>query len=149
MSGTDSRDGWTDGTRCSRTHGVRHRNVVDQVAMEPLLKTEAPGCRVWVRPWGPRPGLAHPSPILPHSPICTVGRAMLGGRGQAKAEEGEEGEQTEEKEAGEAGTGSRPGRGGAVGVAGIRAQTQAGWYPEDLRGGGFGHSGDWQDSCFS
>lgn len=41
---------------------------------------------------------------------------MLGGRGQA-----------EEKEAGEAGQGA--------GVAGVRAQIQAGWCPEDLRGG--------------
>lgn len=41
---------------------------------------------------------------------------MLGGKGQA-----------EEKEAGEAGQGA--------GVAGVRAQIQAGWYPEDLRGG--------------
>lgn len=69
-----------------------------------------------VRSWGPRPGLAHSSPALPYSPVYTVGRAMLGGKGQA-----------EEKEAGEAGQGA--------GVAGVRAQIQAGWCPEDLRGG--------------
>lgn len=43
---------------------------------------------------------------------------MLGGGGKGQAEE---------KEAGEAGQGA--------GVAGVRAQIQAGWYPEDLRGG--------------
>ena len=84
MSGTDSRDGWTDRTRCSRTRGVRHGNVLDQVAMEPSLKTEAPGRAAWVRPRGPRPGLAHPSPTLPHSPICTVGRATLWGGAGAR-----------------------------------------------------------------
>lgn len=27
---------------------------------------------VWVRPRGPRPGLAHSSPALPNSAVCTV-----------------------------------------------------------------------------
>lgn len=53
-------------------------NILDQVAMEPALKTEAPGLRGGVRSWSPRPGLACPSPTLLHSPIYTVGRAMWG-----------------------------------------------------------------------
>lgn len=46
---------------------MRHRNVLDQVAMEPSLKTEAPGLRGMGQALGPQawPGtsLPHPAPL--------------------------------------------------------------------------------------
>lgn len=87
MSGADSRDGRTDGTRWGRTLGVRHRNILNQVAMEPSLKTEAPGLRGMGQALGPQawPGTSLPRPAPP--PVYTVGRAMSGSRGQAGEKE--------------------------------------------------------------
>ena len=60
MFGTDSRDdGQTEHAAAGHVE-LRQGNVLDQVAVEPSLKTEAPGHAVWVRPWGPRPGLERP-----------------------------------------------------------------------------------------
>lgn len=42
---------------------------------------------VWVRPRGPRPGLAHSSPALPNSAVCTV-EELAGDRDQARTTEG-------------------------------------------------------------
>lgn len=65
MFGTDSRDdGQTEHAAAGHVE-LQQGNVLDQVAVEPSLKTEAPGHAVWVRPWGLRPGLARPSPTLP------------------------------------------------------------------------------------
>lgn len=65
MSGTDSRDGRTD--RHATAGRLRHRNVLDQVAMELSLKTEAPGLHGMGQAPGPQawPGtsLSHPAPV--------------------------------------------------------------------------------------
>lgn len=78
MFGTDSCDGWTDRTHCGRTLGVWHGNILDQVAVEPRLKLRPQVYMVWVRPRGPRPGLAHSSPAIPNSAVYTVEELGLG-----------------------------------------------------------------------
>lgn len=55
-----------------------HENILDQVAVESWLKLRPQVYIVWVRPRGPRPGLAHSSPALPNSAVCTVEELGLG-----------------------------------------------------------------------
>lgn len=62
---------------------MRHGNVLDQVAKEPLLKLRPWGCTVWVRSRGPRPGLARSFSALPQSPYVQQ-EELCWGRGQAR-----------------------------------------------------------------
>lgn len=82
MSGTDSRDGWTDRNAAAKTLGVRHRNVLDQVAMEPSLKTEAPGLHGMGQAPGPQawPGTSVPHPA-PHPSMYSRKSYVGGGQG--------------------------------------------------------------------
>lgn len=79
MSGTDSTDGWTDRARCGRTLGVRHRNILNQVAMEPSLKTEAPGLRGVGQALGPQAWPIPPPPCP--TPSIYSRKSYVGGAG--------------------------------------------------------------------
>lgn len=100
MSGTDSRDGQTD--RRATAGRLRHRNVLDQVAMELSLKTEAPGLHGMGQAPGPQawPGtsLCHPAPV----PTMYSRKSYVGGaRGQAKAAGGGRGKVKRRKQEGQ------------------------------------------------
>lgn len=63
--------------------GCGMETFLDQVAVEPWLKLRPQVYMVWVRPRGPRPGLAHSSPAIPNSAVYTVEELGLGeGPGQ-------------------------------------------------------------------
>lgn len=110
---------------------MRRGNILDQVAMEPSLKTEAPGLH-GDQALGPQ---AWPGTFLPHPPPLPnmySRKSYAGGRGQARlTEEGGSRLKRRKRVGGVRGAGQTQGK-ARPRVTGVRAQTQAGQSPGDL-----------------
>lgn len=137
MSGTDSRDGWTDRTRCGRTLKNAAWKCFGSSSKGAVVKTEALGLHRVGQVPRPQAWLGTFLLCPPPVPVCTAGRAMLG-QGPGQADQGGR-EHTERGREG-VGMGIRPGPSARPGLLGRAQRT---WEEER------GHSGDWRDSCFS
>lgn len=72
MSGTESRDGWTDRARSGRTLGGVAWKHFGPSSSGTMVKTEALGLYGVGQAQGPQAWPGNSSPALPNSAVCTV-----------------------------------------------------------------------------